>query len=247
MDDRLKKIANGFLCCGFAFSSFFLFLEGSIHRVYLPVTSLYQALFFFSWSMVLIYFLLSWRLNLDTFGLVLLPLVLSMSLTAGFFYREDIPPIPYQKDRWFITHVLAAFLAYASFALSFVGALLYLLQNRELKLKKTTSFYHKLPSLEVLEKAVYRTIALGFPMLTLALLSGFIWTEQVFGAYWHWDPKIILSSITWLIYLAIILAHYLCAFRGRKIVLISVFAFGCVLLTFLGVNFFESSVHAFLK
>lgn len=245
--EGMKRLANQTLYLGFLVSSFYILGEAKRLGSYLPVTSLYQALFFFSWAIVSVYLLLAWQLKLDTFGLVLVPLIFVMSLTALFFYKKDVNPMPYKGDHWFVIHVVTAFFAYASFALSFVGALLYLVQNRVLKSKKVDTFYHKLPPLEVLETVVYRTIILGFPLLTLALLSGFIWTKQVFQVFWRWDPKFILSTLTWLIYLAILYAHYVFSFRGRKVVVISILAFGCVLLTFLGVNFFESSVHNFLK
>ncbi len=245
--DWIKKAANQALYLGFMAASFFIFAEARTAGSYLPVTSLYQALFFFSWSMVFIYFLLAWQLKLDTFGLVLVPLIFLMSLTALFFYKEHVSPVPYHGDKWFVIHVLAAFFAYASFALSFVGALLYLVENRGLKSKRIDTFYHRLPPLEVLETVVYRTIILGFPLLTVALVSGFVWTKQVFGVFWRWDPKFVLSILTWVIYLAILYAHYVSSFRGRNVVIISILAFCCVLLTFLGVNFFENSVHNFLR
>ena len=245
--DWTKKLANGTLYIAFSLASLLIVYESNILGFHLPVTSLYQALFFFSWSMVFIYLLLAWQLKLDTFGLVLVPLIFLMSLAALVFYKKEVTSIPYLSNKWFKIHVLAAFFAYASFALSFVGALLYLVQNRELKLKRVGTFYHKLPSLEILETVVYRTIILGFPLLTVALASGFIWTKEMFGVFWRWDPKFVLSTITWLTYLAMLYVHYISSFRGRKVVMISIVAFCFVLITFLGVNFFESSVHNFLQ
>ena len=245
-----KKLANWTLSLGFVLASLFILHEWQIYEQGLPVTSLYQALFFFSWSMVFIYLLLAWRLKLDTFGLVFVPLILVMSLGSLFFYAKGTRPapmMPYLKDKWFVVHVVAAFLAYASFALSFVGALLYLVQNRELKSKSAGNFYQKLPPLEILETVVYRTIILGFPLLTAALASGFIWTKKVFGVFWRWDSKVLLSTLTWLIYLAILYVHYISSVRGRKVVMVSILAFCFVLLTFLGVNFFENSIHNFLR
>jgi ABC-type uncharacterized transport system permease subunit len=246
--ENLKKAANQALFLGFCFSSGFIFFEARVHGFYLPVASLYQALFFFSWSMVFIYILLAWRIKLDTFGLVLVPLIFVMSLTALVFFRFPVAPIPYRGGQWFVLHILAAFFAYASFALSFVGALLYLVQNRALKLKRAGTLYHRLPSLEILEAVVYRTIVIGFPLLTGALASGFFWTKAVFGVYWHWDPKFVSSLVTWFVYLSIIYMHYVSAMRGRKVVMASVFAFCCVLITFLGFNSIEAGVHhSFLK
>lgn len=257
---------NGVLYAGFLVATLLILYESRVRGVYLPVTGLGQALFFFSWSMVLIYLALAWKIPLDTFGLVLAPLVLAMS-TAAFFLPGGetfpAPPLPsgspaltkavlarlpaLPESRWFAVHVLAAFFAYASFALSFVGALLYLVQNHELKRRRSSTFYHKLPPLEVLETVVYRTIVLGLPLLTGALASGFLWSKEMFGAFWHWEPKFVLSVATWVFYLAILLAHYLYAFRGKKVVLVSILAFGFVLCTFLGVNLFESTLHDFLR
>lgn len=242
-----KGLANGALYAGFFLASALIFYESRVLGIYVPVASLAQALFFFSWSMVLIYLLLAWKIRLDTFGVILMPLILLMSGSALFVGGGDVAMRPYFASRWFAIHVSCAFLAYASFALSFVGALLYLVQNRELKAKQASAFYHKLPSLEALETAVYGTIVLGFPLLTAGLVSGFFWTGEVFGRLWHWEPKFILSIATWLIYLAILYAHYVRDFRGKNVVLVSILAFGFVLFTFLGVNYFEAGVHNFLR
>lgn len=244
--DEWKQWANRVLILGFFVSTVFVANEARVMGVILPVGAPYQALFFFSWSLVLIYLVMSWKLHLDTFGLVLLPLIMAMSGTALIFLRQPSAP-DYPPNQWFLIHVLTAFFAYASFALSFVGALLYLAQTRGLKSKKVNTFYHKLPSLEALESVVYRTMVLGFPLLTLALASGFLWTRDVYGGFWRWDPKFIASTLTWLIYLGILYVHYVSLIRGRKVVLASLFAFFCVLLTFLGVNFFETGIHSFMR
>jgi len=241
-----KPWANRFLGLGFLASMAFEAVQVIASGSLLPITALYQALFFFSWCMVLVYLLMSWKLQLDTFGIILLPLILAMSGTSLVCLKQ--PPAPtYSHNQWFLVHILTAFLAYASFALSFVGALLYLVQNRGLKSKKINTFYHKLPSLESLESVVYRTMVFGFPLLTLALASGFFWTKDVYGVFWRWDPKFVASTLTWLIYLGILYSRYVSLVRGRKAVMASVFAFFCAMLTFLGVNFFESNVHSFLK
>lgn len=245
--DWIKRLANQTLGLGFLVASGFLVTEARRSGLYIPVARLYQALFFFSWSMVCVYLVLAWRLKLDTFGLVLVPLVWIMSLTSFFAYEDKPVALPYEENVLFGVHVVAAFFAYASFALAFVGAILYLIQNRGLKAKRLGPFYHRLPSLEVLETVVYQSIILGFALLTLALASGFIWTRDVFGVFWHWDPKFMSSLLTWFFYLAILYLHYVKSLRGRNVVMVSVLAFFCVLLTFLGVNVFEGGVHSFLK
>lgn len=244
----VKTLANLTLYAAFLLGSLFIATEAATFRLFIPVASLYQALFFFSWSMIFIYLVLSRKLALDTFGLVLVPLVLFLGVFSLVSYKTPVfHPSAYLGDKWFGVHVLGAFFAYASFALSFVGALFYLMQNAELKRKHAGTFYHGLPSLEVLESTVYQTILIGFPLLTVALLSGFVWTWDRYGTLWRWDPKFVFSIVTWLIYFGILYARYISSFHGKRLVLLSIFGFCLVIFTFLGVNFFESGTHNFLR
>jgi cytochrome c-type biogenesis protein CcsB len=138
-----------------------------------------------------------------------------------------------------------AFLADASFAIAFGVGIMYLIQERQLKRKNPGAFYRRLPNLDVLDELDYKAIALGFPLLTLAIVTGSIWANSAWGYYWGWEPKEIWSLITWLIYAAYLHARLVGGWRGRKAAYLAVIGFAIVIFTFLGVNLLLPGQHAF--
>ena len=122
---------------------------------------------------------------------------------------------------------------------------MYLLQERELKKKRFGLFYTRLPSLEALDNLNNHCLAVGFPLLTLGIITGSIWAKQAWGTYWQWDPKETWSLITWFIYAALVHARLTVGWRGRKAAWLSIVGFLAVLFTFLGVNLILGGLHSY--
>ena len=122
-------------------------------------------------------------------------------------------------------------MAYGFLALAFCGGIMYLLQEREIKKKRFGLFYSRLPSLESLDSLNRHCLAIGFPLMTLGIITGMLWTKQGSGAYWTWDPKETLSMITWLIYAAIIHQRFTAGWRRRRAAIMVIVGFIVALLT----------------
>ena len=152
------------------------------------------------------------------------------------FPAERRPLPEYFSSGWLGVHTTLAFLADASFAIAFCIAMMYIIQERQLKHKNPGGFYRRLPPLDVLDELSYRSIVIGFPLLTLAMITGAIWADSAWGTYWGWEPKEIWSLITWLIYASYLHARLVAGWRGRKAAYLAVIGFLIVLFTFLGVN-----------
>lgn len=133
-----------------------------------------------------------------------------------------------------ILHLVSICLCYPVFLVATVAAIAYLIQDSLIKGKRRWSIFNRLPDLEFLDKLNYRSIGLGFPLLTLALISGFIWARNIHGAYWplH-NLRQIYSLALWLIYAAILHIRLSAKLRGRKVAMLSLFAFGVLLLSLL--------------
>jgi ABC-type transport system involved in cytochrome c biogenesis permease subunit len=86
-----------------------------------------------------------------------------------------------------------------------------------------------------LARTMERSVALGFPWLTLGILTGAIWAQNAWGRYWGWDPKETWALITWLWYLLVLHLRPLPGWRGRRLAGLVVVGFGMVLFTFVGV------------
>jgi ABC-type transport system involved in cytochrome c biogenesis permease subunit len=130
----------------------------------------------------------------------------------------------------------------AAFVLNFAGALMYLLQERQLKAKRPGAFYYRLPDLQTLDRLTYRTLALGFPFLTTGLILGALWARTAWGSVWTFDPLASLSSLAWAIYALTLAGRAVAGLHGRRAAYFAVFGFTMLVLT-LGAGLFFPGRH----
>lgn len=241
--EKINRWALVLVRVGFLVHTFFFFSDTSTGGLLVPVSNFGQVMAFFSWALAFVYLVLLAKIQSESFGLILSPL-LSLLVGAGLlrFHAGQIS-LPSPLNPYFILHLGTAFFAYASFTLSFVAGVLYLIQHHELKRKRGGTFYHRLPSLEVLEGLIYQPMAWGVFLLLLAMGIGMLWAKSAFGTYWLWEPKTMGTLATAIFYLLLVYIHYGAASRGKRVVVISLIAFGFVFLNFFGVNLFGKGHH----
>lgn len=203
-----------------------------------PLTNFYESLLFFAWSALFVLILTrrSFPSPLISLAVVLFSLVLMgyASLTPSI--DQGIRPlIPALQSNWLHIHVFTCFMGYAFFFLGFVSSLFMLLGP-------SSGLF---TSQATLEQATYKSILIGFLLLTAGILSGAVWAHYAWGAYWSWDPKETWSLITWIIYAILLHARLARGIRGRAMALLSIIGFGSVLFTYLGVNFLLSGMHSY--
>jgi len=102
-----------------------------------------------------------------------------------------------------------------------------------------------LPSDKVLDDLSYKAVAVGFPLLTLGILTGAAWANYAWGTYWSWDPKETWSLITWFVYAAFLHARFTAGWKGTRLAWLSIAGFGAVVFTYWGVNFVLSGLHSY--
>ena len=98
---------------------------------------------------------------------------------------------------------------------------------------------------ERLDNYSYRVLALGFPLLTVGILSGAVWANEAWGSYWSWDPKETWALITWLVFAIYLHARILKGWTGRKPAIIATFGFFVVWFCYLGVNLLGTGLHSY--
>jgi cytochrome c-type biogenesis protein CcsB len=102
-----------------------------------------------------------------------------------------------------------------------------------------------LPSAASLDRLAYRIITFAFPVWTFAIIAGAIWAEQAWSRYWGWDPKETWSFITWLGYAAYLHARATAGWRGRRAAMLSLIAFGCLMVDYYVVNTVITGLHSY--
>jgi cytochrome c-type biogenesis protein CcsB len=212
---------------------------------YTPVTNLFESLSFFALAIAATFLVVEVRYNLRILGSFVAPLAFTFSIFAAFLPGEVAGVAPALNSYWLPIHVLLLFVGDAVFAVAFGAGIMYLLQEKQVKRKKMGAIFRRLPSLDVLDDINYRCLTIGFPLLTMGIITGSIWAEYAWGSYWSWDPKETWSLITWLLYAALLHGRLTVGWRGRKAAILAIVGFGAVLFTFLGVNLLLPGLHSY--
>jgi len=232
----LATWANRLVAAGFV-----AHLLSIIHRAVLtgqlPITNMQESLSFFCLTIVgaFIYFERTYKVAI--LGSFVTPLALLTILASSALPDEIKHLSPILRSNWFWVHALMAFVSYAAFTITFATSAMYLIQEHFLKKKHFGALFQKLPSLETMDDISYRCLTIGFPLLTVAIISGSIWSEQALGSYWSWsDRKQVWSLITWFIYAALLHGRLTTGWRGRRAALLSILGFIVLLITFIGMK-----------
>jgi cytochrome c-type biogenesis protein CcsB len=154
------------------------------------------------------------------------------------------PLIPALQSNWLTSHVLTCFMGYAAFTVAFALGVMYFVKKAAGL--KPGVFIRLLPSEFQIDELMYSCAALGFIFLTLGIVTGSVWAHYAWGSYWSWDPKETWSLITWLIYAVMLHTRLVRGWRGRRMAVMSMVGFGCMLFTYLGVNLLPS-LHSYMS
>lgn len=200
-----------------------------------PAVGLHDGASFLAWAIVLVYLLTYVVTRVDALGLIVHPVAFGLVLVAALApvsERED----PILKSLFLPIHTTLAFFGYAALFVAFAMGLLYLIQERELKLRAPRRFYYLAPSLERCDTISGRSVAVGFGFLTLAIVTGLLWSHSARGRYWSWNAKEWSALTAWIIYVVLLLARRRSGWGGRQAALLGVAGFAVVLFTFLWIN-----------
>ena len=217
---------------------------------HVPLTNQFEFLSFLARTTVAIYLFTEIQTRQKIIGAFAVPLVWIIMGVAWLNQEKatsgaTVPAI--LQSPWFVVHVTVAVVSFAAFALAFSLALIYLMQERHLKTKSTNRILKRLPALQDIDNISYRAVVLGFSLLTITLISGMIWAQQVFGSFWKWDPKITAALATWIIFGAYLHARLTAGWQGRRSALIATVGFAAVLITF-GVSYFAGPhIESFIR
>jgi ABC-type transport system involved in cytochrome c biogenesis permease subunit len=197
-----------------------------------PLSNLYESLIFYAWCLLLIQIVMKKAL-MPVLSLCLCAAALFCMGFSSLWPSNIQPLIPALQSNWLHIHVLTCFIAYAAFAISFFCGIFYFLNLRFM------------PPQDILEEISYRSVVVGFPMLSAGILTGAVWASYAWGSYWSWDPKETWSLITWIVYAIFLHARYTKGWTGKRVALLAIIGFASVVFTYFGVNFVLSGLHSY--
>jgi cytochrome c-type biogenesis protein CcsB len=244
--EQLHRISWTILLAGACFHAAALAI-GTYDTGHLPVTTVQEALSLFALVFVVTYLILQIRLQLRILGSFVSPLAVVFMVSSSLLPSHIMLKSESFKSGWVIVHVASLFLANALFALAFSLGVMYLLQERHIKRKNFGFLYERLPSLERLDSIAHYCLMSGFPLMTAGLITGFAYAAIVWHSPWNWDPKEILSLVTWIIYAVLVHERLAVGWRGRRAAWLSILGFSAILLTFVVANLLLSGHHSILS
>ena len=233
-----------------------------------PISNLFESLCFLSWGLILVQLLLEREYKTPVISTLSIPIIL---LTLGFAcfilpenLRSSTNLVPALRSSWLVMHVSVVMLSYASLIIgSCLSASVLLIDNDQaLQIRsssvgiggyKVTNIVsneevikpYQFTHLEKLDTLSYRSILVGFVLLTLGLVSGAVWANEAWGTWWSWDPKETWAFISWLFYAAYLHMRISKGWQGRKPALLATSGFFIVLICYLGVNFWGVGLHSY--
>jgi ABC-type uncharacterized transport system permease subunit len=176
-------------------------------------------------------------------GVVVFPVVFFLTFVAAVDEQPVLLTAFVSHKGWLVAHIILIFTGYAALLLSFGASLVYLVQERRLKSKKPTSLISFLPALEVIDQIGYRSLLLGFPFMTLGLLTGTVLAATTYGHVDFLDPVFLLSLLMWAVYMVMVFTRWNSGWRGRRAAFLATFAFVAAIVAW-AANYF-SAIHRF--
>jgi len=177
-------------------------------------------------------FYTTFKCKIETLGLFIIPAVIVSIITTTFF--------PVVADEVYLSgglgvHIFTSLLAYSVLLLATMQALLLAYQNKNLHKHKTSGLISTLPALQDMEALLFRLIKLGLVLLTISLLTGFIFLDGFFQK--GIAHKTVFSVIAWFIFSGLLYGHYQYGWRGRIAVRWALFGSAFLLLAYFGSKF----------
>ncbi|MDY6978913.1 MAG: c-type cytochrome biogenesis protein CcsB [Pseudomonadota bacterium] len=217
---------------------------------HIPVSNLYEVFILFAIITALIYLFYEARTRAKGMGAFALTII-SASIAFLLWYHfekgahEIEPLVPALQSYWMKIHVPANFVGYGAFALAAMLGVAYLLVERAQKRNPQSGFVARMPSLDMLDDVMHKTIALGFAFFTVATVLGAMWAAEAWGGYWSWDPKETWALIVWLNYAAWLHLRLTKGWRGAPLAWWAIIGLFVTTFAFLGVNMFLSGLHSY--
>jgi len=211
----------------------------------LPAATVSQALTIMAFAVALVYLFVEWLEKDRSTGFWLIALVCLFQFLSLVLARPEPPVRELLHQPLFAVHVFLALLGYTGFAVAAAYGFLFLRLYRELKAGLFSTFFGKLPPLEVLERMMAGALLVGFVALTGAVVAGMVGAQQVLGPGWLRDPKILSTLLVWVLYGLALLLRWRRRWQGLQTAVVSLAGLGVILFSLVAVNFLFSGFHGF--
>jgi ABC-type uncharacterized transport system permease subunit len=194
------------------------------------------------WISVAVYWIENRNLALDGLRVLVLPSA-AVAVTLPAIFPGSVFSLQ-GKSPLFSWHIAIAILAYSTLTIAVFHAVLMALQESRLHTRfeaERNSWFaaaiDRLPPLLTMEKLLFRMIGLGFVLLTLTVMSGIVFSEELFGKPWQWTHKIVFTMLSWLLFGVLLAGRKWRGWRGKTALRFILTGFATLLLAYVGTSF----------
>ena len=203
-----------------------------------PAATASQGLSLMAFAVGAVYVFVEWHGKEPSTGLWMISLACIFEIFSSLLREPEPPQLDIFHSPIFSAHASFGLLGYASLAVAAGYGFLFLRLYSEIKRRRFSVFFGKLPPLEVLERMMSDALLGGFGALSLALVSGIVWAENLEQASWYSDPRILLTIFLWAFYGLVLLLRQVRHWHGRQTAFASLAGLALILLSVVGVNLF---------
>ena len=231
---------------------------------YFPISNLYESILFLICILSFLLVFGEYKANSQILGSIISPIILLLFgfaiLKLPLSMQKISPLVPSLQSNWLMMHVSMMMISYAVLLAGTLFSILYLVLKNIISLRifflkqKLTIKNLDIIKVKQIEKYYlinnldfwsYRLITLGFPILTIGIISGAVWANEAWGSYWSWDPKETWALITWLNFSAYLHQRLKAKSKKEDSVKIASLGFFTIWICYLGVNFLGQGLHSY--
>ncbi len=191
-------------------------VEQTVWMRHFPLSNSYETASACAFLMAVVFLALYARYRIETLGVFLYPLVFVLALVGALGAPVGAWTSAGVRDALLMVHVALVLVGYAALLVMTASSVIYLIQERQLKSKDPGVLSDRLPPLGTLDELITRSTAVAFALITLAVIVASVWASVESGVHWIREPKIVISLITWALYLVMTYLRVTLGWRGRR-------------------------------
>jgi ABC-type uncharacterized transport system permease subunit len=163
-----------------------------------------------------------WRYRFESLGVFLFPMIFVMTSVASLQAPTPHWTSSSSRSTWLVIHIILVLLGYAALVLTALASVFYLIQERQLKRKKSMALLERLPPLGTLDNLISKSLGFGFVLLTVGVVTGSTWAYIESGPRWISDPVVTVALFNWVLCLLMVILRISAGWRGRKAAMMAV-------------------------
>ena len=238
-----------------------------------PISNLYESLCFLAWACTLTQLLVERSYPSPLVAAAATPMGLGCVAFASFALPDQLqqaaPLVPALRSSWLVMHVSVIMVSYAALLVGSLLSMAVLLTDRGRNLELRSSSIGSggfrqaqlaiegagstplqlssatLSLSEQLDSLSYRTITVGFLLLSIGIVSGAVWANEAWGSWWSWDPKETWALICWLVYAAYLHTRLIRGWQGRRPAVVAACGLVVIAVCYIGVNLLGIGLHSY--